>query len=225
MLPLLVVLLAASPAAPLNTDGFRLYQARKYPEALEKFRAAVAADGSHALAQYNFAATLGVLRGQGKVCEFDAYPGAILDHLEAAVKLDERRRQRMKGDRDFDSVRDTLRYQQLLGRSPAVQKDVKPLLLALTWRAPATGAYGNPVTLKLSADGSLTLTRLVLTDEGVKHDVVRGRWKVKGFQVTLDFEHPVEGQKQAVGKLTAEGHLLFGAPAWDLSDQRSECDA
>ena len=221
----LALLLAASPAAPLNTDGFRLYQAKKYPEALEKFRAAVAADEQHALAQYNFAATLALLRGQGKVCEFDAYPGAILEHLEAAVRLDERRRQRMKVDRDFDSVRDTLRYQQLLGRSPASEKDARALLLALTWLAPATGAYGHPLTLKLSADGSLTLTRLVLTDDDVKHDVVKGRWKVKGFQVTLDFEHPVEGQKQAVGKLTAEGHLLFGLPAWDLSDQRSECDA
>lgn len=221
----LALLLAASPAAPLNTGGFRLYQAKQYPEALEKFRAAIAADGSHALSHYNFAATLALLRGQGKVCEFDAYPGAILDHLEAAVRLDERRRQRMKADRDFDSIRGTLRYQQLLGRSPKVEKDARALLTALTWRAPATGAYGNPLTLTLAADGSCSLDQLVLTDDAVKHEVTRGRWKLKRFQVTLDLERPVGGQKQLQGTLTPEGHLLFDAPAWDLTDQRSECDA
>lgn len=222
---LLALLLAASPAAPLNAEGFRLYQAKQYPQALEKFRAAVAADGAHALAHYNLAATLALLRGQGKVCDFDAYPGAILDHLEASVRLDERRRQRMKVDRDFDSIRHTLRYQRLLGRSPRVQQDVQALLVAITWLTPAVGAWGNTTTLELAADGTFTLRRLQLEGDEVKHQLTRGRWQVKGFQVTLDFERPVEGQKQAVGKLTPEGHLSFEAPGWDLTDQRSECDA
>ena len=35
-------------------------------QALEKFRGAIAADENHALAHYNFAATLGMLRKRGK---------------------------------------------------------------------------------------------------------------------------------------------------------------
>ena len=220
---LLALLLAASPAAKLNTQGFRLYQAKDYPAALQKFSEAVRADEGHALAHYNLAATLGLLRGQGKTCEFDAYQSTILQHLEAAVRLDERRRARMKVDRDLDSVRDTLRYQLLAGRSPSREKDVAPLVVAVTWTLPSTGAYGNPLTLDFSSGGSFTLRLMQLTDEGPKVEVVNGRWTAKGFQLTLDFDQPVEGQKRAVGQLTPEGHLVF--PKWDLSDSRSDCDA
>lgn len=220
---LLALLLAASPAAKLNTEGFRLYQAKNYPAALEKFAAAVRADEGHALSHYNLAATLGVLRGQGKVCEYDAYQSTILEHLEASIRLDERRRARMKVDRDFDSVKDTLRYQRLLGRSPAREKDVAPLVIAVGWTLPSPGAYGNPLTLHFSAGGTFTLRLMQLSDEGPKFEVINGRWTSKGFQLTLDFDQPVEGQKRAVGQLTPEGHLVF--PKWDLSDSRSDCDA
>lgn len=220
---LLALLLAASPAVKLNTEGFRLYQAKNYPAALEKFSQAVRADESHALSQYNLAATLGLLRGQGKTCEFDAYPSTILDHLEAAVRLDERRRARMKVDRDFDSVRDTVRYQLLAGRSLTRERDVVPLVSAVSWTLPATGAFGNPLALHFSSKGTFTLRLMQLTDDGPKFDEVKGRWTAKGFQLTLDFDQPVEGQKQAQGQLTPGGHLVF--PKWDLSDSRSECDA
>ncbi len=62
-----------------------------------------------------------------------------------------------------------------------------------------------------------------LKDEGPKFEVVNGRWTAKGFQLTMDFNQPVEGEQRAVGQLTAEGHLVF--PKWDLSDSRSDCDA
>ena len=220
---LLALLLAASPAARLNTEGFRLYQAKDYAAARSKFAEAVRADENHALARYNLAATLGLLRGQGKVCEYDAYQPTILEHLEASIRLDERRRARMKVDRDFDSVRDTLRYQLLLGRSPAREQDVVPLVVAVTWTLPAVGAFGNPLTLDFSAGGTFAMKLMQLSDDGPKIEVIKGRWTAKGFQLTLDFERAVEGQKRAVGQLTPEGHLVF--PKWDLSDSRSDCDA
>lgn len=220
---LLALLLAASPAAKLNTEGFRLYQQQHYAEALSKFVAAVRADESHALSHYNLAATLGLLRAQGKICEYDAYQSTILEHLETAVRLDERRRARMKVDKDFDSVRDTLRYQLLAGLSPAREKDVVPIVVAVTWTLPAVGAYGNPLTLDFSAGGTFALKLMQLTDDGPRIEVVKGRWTAKGFQLTLDFEQAVEGQRRAVGQLTPEGHLVF--EKWDLSDSRSDCDA
>lgn len=221
----LLLLLTASPAAPLNSEGFRLYQRKQYPAALEKFRAAVAADETHALSHYNLAATLGLLRKQGRVCEFDAYRGTVLDHLERAVQLDEGRRQRMQRDADFDTVRGTLRYQALLGRKPDVEKDARALLTTIVWYAPAVGAYGNPVTLTLAPAGRFTLSRVVMTDDDVKREALKGSFQVKGFEVTLFFAKPFEGKKQVVGRLTADGHLVFDAPAWDLSDALSECDA
>ncbi len=224
MTALLSLLLTASPAAPLNTEGFRLYQAKQYPEALEKFRAAVAADETHALSHYNLAATLALLRGQGKVCEFDAYQGAVLDHLERAVQLDARRRKRMQQDKDFDSVRDTLRYQRLLGRKPAVEKDAAALFVALAWYAPAVGAFGNAAELHLKSDGTFTLGRLLMENDELRRDVTAGRFRVKGFQVTFDFAKPVDGKKQRVGRLTPEGHLVVDGLG-ELTDLRSECDA
>src|SRR4051812_43454088 len=107
----------AQTSKELNTQGFRLYNQHKYPEALELFKKAMEADDASALAHYNYAATLGVLRKQRKVCAFDAYKTTILDHLEKSVKLDPKRATRVKGDHDFDEVRDTVRYQKLVGRS------------------------------------------------------------------------------------------------------------
>jgi hypothetical protein len=51
---------------------------------------------------------------------------------------------------------------------------------------------------------ALPLAASPLNTDGFR--LTRGRWKLKRFQVTLDFERPVEGQKQLV-----------------LTDQRSEC--
>src|SRR5690242_4835303 len=83
---------AAPPSAKaLNSDGFDLYKAGKYPEALEKFQAAVKADPKNALPPYNVAATLGVLRKQGQICQYSAHRETILEQLKASVKLDPKR--------------------------------------------------------------------------------------------------------------------------------------
>ncbi|MGV3623673.1 MAG: copper resistance protein NlpE N-terminal domain-containing protein [Archangium sp.] len=219
---LLALLLSGAPE--LNTEGFELYKKGRYAEALDKFRAAIAADGNHALAHYNFAATLGLLRKRGQICEFDAYQSTILEHLAQSVSLDERRRTRMRRDADFDSVRDTLGYQQLLKRDPANDTDVNALLIALGFITPARGAYGHPEQLDLKADGTLTLKQTIV-DEDVKQVTTTGTWKAKGRTVTLTFKKKVSGVTSAVGTFNAQGHLVFTAPEWDFSTNRSECDA
>ena len=222
---LLTSLLSASPAAALNTEGYRLYLAKRYPEALEKFQAAVKADETHALSHYNLAATLGLLRNQDRVCAFNATREAVLDELERAVKLDEGRRKRMQQDPDFSSVRGTLRYQALLGRKPEVAQDARALLTAITWNMTVEGILHHPLTLTLAADGALTLSRILRIGDDLKRESYKGRWTLDGTTVTLDFEKALEGVKHAVGRLQPDGHLVFETPPWNLSDLLLECEA
>ncbi len=216
--------LVLSGAPELNTEGFRLYQAKNYGAALDKFRAAIAADEQHALAHYNYAATLGLLRKQGKTCEFDAYQSTILEHLTRSVELDERRRARMQRDADFNSVRDSLGYQKLLKRDPANDRDVRTLLVELMFLSQSQGAFGQTTQLDLKADGTLTISQLVIDDD-VKKVTSTGTWKAKGRAVTVSFKKPIFGVTRATGTFNAEGHLVFEKPAWDLSSERSDCDA
>lgn len=216
--------LVLSGAPELNTEGFRLYQSKNYSAALEKFRGAIAADEKHALAHYNYAATLGLLRKQGKTCEFDAYQPTILEHLTRAVELNAGRRKRMQADGDFDSVRDTLGYQKLLGRNPANDKDVPALLVALAFLSRPVGAFGQQVQLDLKADGTFTLMQLVVGDD-VKRVETRGTWRAKGRAVTLKPKTAVDGRTSLTGTFNTEGALVITAPEWNLSSERSDCDA
>jgi tetratricopeptide (TPR) repeat protein len=229
-LPLLLLALSlslpawAQPAASakaLNTEGFRLYQAGKYPEALEKFRAATEADPKHALAQYNVAATLGVLRKQGQVCQHDAFKTTILEYLTASVRLDPKRLKRAKEDADLDPIRDTVGWQRLLGRSPTRVADVPELLRKVSWYGPSVGVYGTLVTVRFEDGGKLTLTRKVPQEEGApKPETITGTYSVKGRTV----EVKLPGQKPDTGTLNAQGVLTFKALG-AFYDFPSECDA
>lgn len=216
-----------SPAASLNTEGFKLYKAKQYEQAIEKFRAAIAADPNHALSHYNLACTLGLMRKQNKVCEFDAYQSTVLDELEAAVKLDEGRRKRMQSDSDLESIRDTLRYQRLLGKDPAKPADARALLVAVRWYGPSPGAYGNMAEVDFTPSGAFTLSRKVMTDDGeVKVVTHNGTFKVNAATgvATLTLSTALDGKKTLSAKLGADGKLTLDVVG-ELTDQRSECEA
>lgn len=233
-LPLLALLLAlpaaaqSAPSAPstasakeLNTTGFRLYQEGKYAEALEKFRAATQADPKHALAQYNVAATLGVLRKQGKVCDYDAYRETILQYLTTAVKLDPKRLKRAKEDPDLDPIRDTLGWQRLLGRSPTRAADVPEILRQVSWFGPGMGIWGTLVTLRFEEGGKAVLHRKKPQDEGSpKEETLTGTYKVKGTQVKVQFP----GEKPDTGNIDSKGVLYF-PNLGGFTDSPSECEA
>jgi tetratricopeptide (TPR) repeat protein len=215
----------ASPGEPtakeLNTEGFRLYQAGKYPEALEKFRAAVARDPKHALAHYNVAATLGVLRKQGKVCDHDAYTSTILQHLATAIKLDPKRLKRAKEDPDLDPIRETVGWHRLLGRSHTRTADMPELLKKVKWFGPGVGVYGTLQTLRFEEGGKVVLTKKVPQDEGpMKEETLTGTYSVKSRKV----EVTLPGQKPDTGAITAEGVLQFKSLG-SFYDFPSECDA
>lgn len=229
-LPLLLIALLLAPSAlaqpakakELNTEGFRLYQAGKYPEALEKFQAAAQADPKHALAHYNTAATLGVLRKQGQVCEYNAFKQTILQYLTTSVRLDSRRLKRAKEDADLDPIRDTVGWQRLLGKSPSRAADVPGILRQVTWYGPGVGVYGTLQRLRFQDGGKVVLWKRTPQDEGApKEEEIPGTYSVKGRTVTVKlpgYARPLTGSINAEGvlKLTGLG---------DFFDAPSECEA
>ncbi|HZH16441.1 MAG TPA: hypothetical protein VE057_18970 [Archangium sp.] len=223
LLLLLALVLAApsfaQPARALNTEGFRLYQAGKYPEALEKFEASAQADPKFALAHYNVAATLGVLRKQGQICPYSAHRQTILERLNTAVRLDPRRLARARQDADLDPIRDTLGWQKLLGRSPDRQGDVPELLRRVTWFSPGEGVYGSTRKLTFPDGKRVVLWRRIIKDP-TRTQEQTGTYTIKGRTITLTFP----GKKPLPGRMTARGVLEFeelGA----FQDSPSECEA
>jgi tetratricopeptide (TPR) repeat protein len=224
--PLLLVLaLTAAVPAPaakaLNTEGFRLYQAGRYPEALEKFQEAARQAPDYALARYNVAATLGLLRKQGKVCEYSAHRDVIVEHLTWSVKLDARRLARAKVDRDFDAIRDTLGWQRLLGRTPEREADVPRLLRSVSWFGPGVGVFGTTQGLRFQANGRAALWMKEVGEDGTQRlREVPGTYAVRGRQVELR----LKGRAPLVGTLTDKGALTF-PELGTFTDSPSECDA
>lgn len=223
LLLLLALVLAppssAQPARTLNTEGFRLYQAGKYPEALEKFEAAAQADPKLALAHYNVAATLGVLRKKGQICQHSAHRQTILERLNTSIQLDPRRLARAKEDADLDPIRDTLGWQKLLGRSPSRQGDVPELLRRVTWFSPGEGVYGSTRKLTFPDGKRVVLWRRIVEDP-TRTEEQTGTYTLKGRAITLTFP----GRKPLKGQLSARGVLEFeelGA----FQDSPSECEA
>jgi tetratricopeptide (TPR) repeat protein len=224
---LLLALVLATPssaqsARSLNTEGFRLYQAGKYPEALEKFQAAAQADPKLALAHYNVAATLGVLRKQGQVCQYEAYRETILERLKTSVRLDPRRLTRAKEDADLDPIRDTVGWQRLLGRSPERLADVPEILRRVTWFSPGEGVYGSTRKLTFPDGRRVVLWRRVVEDSAnpTRTEEVSGTYTLKGRTLTLSFP----GKKPLSGKMTPRGVLELDELGRFL-DSPSECEA
>jgi tetratricopeptide (TPR) repeat protein len=227
-LPLVLALLVTAAPAPsgraLNTEGFRLYQAGRYHEALKKFRAASQADPKLALAHYNVAATLGVLRKRGLACEEEAYRETIVQYLLRAVELDPRRLARAQADADLDVIRDTLGWQRLLGRSPEREADVPVLLQKVTWSSLTAGALDSRRTLTFPDARHVVLRLEGLEQEG-ERDVRRqreehGTYTLQGRTVTLTF--PQQGRVE--GTLTERGALQLGTLG-TFVDNPPECDA
>ncbi|WP_225409537.1 tetratricopeptide repeat protein [Stigmatella hybrida] len=227
--PLLLLVLVASTALgqpakarTLNTEGFRLYQAGQFPEALERFQAAAQANPQYALAHYNVAATLGVLRKQRKVCEYQAFPETILQHLTRAVELDPRRLKRAQEDADLEPIRNTVGWHRLLGRSPARAADVPALLQAVDWYGPGVGVYGTLVRLDFQAGGKVVLNRKVPQDEGApREEAVTGSYRVKRSTVTVTLPGHA---KPLTGSLSPTG-LLKLQELGAFTDAPSECEA
>jgi len=211
----------------LNTQGYRLYLAGKFTDALDYFRRAVAADPNYALARYNLACTLGVLRKQGPeaVCRYDAYKSVILDHLEAAIRVDPATRAKAETDPDLDPIRDTVRYLRLFGYSPTNRDDIETILAAVSWYGAASGAFGPAAAIDFREDDTLTLTMLDTAGDTVTHVDYSGTFTVSGGRIIIVLDRPVGGITRFEGTMLPGGSLDSQGLPGPFSDDPHECEA
>ena len=206
-------------ATVLNTAGFRCYRADRLDDALALFGRALDTDPTHALAHYNLAATLGVLRGRGDICGSDATLARMMTHLEAAVRFDAGRRARLNKDPDLAALRTLPRFRVLQGADPATRRGVVQAVQGATFYAPAPGAFGHPLHLTLQGAAphkdlehgalpALTLTRTV-TDQGALETTEQtGGWAIdEQGRVLVDPNGGAPGPEVQTWGLTPRGDL------------------
>lgn len=242
---LVPLLLAASPTFEANAAGMKLYQAKRYPEAVEQFRKATRAGETeapgptakeavqltrvHALAHFNLGCTLALLRKAGRVCEFEAYRSTVIDAVQEAIKLDPNRLDKALADPDLSAVRDTLAFQSWQGLSPRREGDLFRLLHAVRWWSAGAGVYGSIHELTFSSQG-FALTMKVFDQDGnvlERRKTVYGKWALTGrtLKLFLPVEYPeLKRRTSFEGTFTEEGQLVFKDWA-EFSDSPSECDA
>ena len=220
-----------SNASELNTLGYRCYKAGMFPEARHLFTLAVRVDEAHALAHYNLACTLMRLRAAGAACEHDATLGAAMHHLERAVAIDPRRRQRMNEDADLDGLRDNLRFRMLAGVRMGDAERVRDALRGVTVYGPGVGAFGTLRTLTFEgpgdggADSRATLHIRTVGEAGpTEPEVRRGYWDAQPGRLVIKVPAGVEGGGTMT--LAPQGDILKAdgsGTAWHAA--ASECDA
>ncbi|MFL5319125.1 MAG: hypothetical protein ACJ790_05670 [Myxococcaceae bacterium] len=173
-------------AKKLNSDAMDAYKAADWDTAIAKFQGAIQADPTYALPHYNLACTLSLVRKAGQTCQHEAYRHTIVSELEKSVKLDPKRRDRMKKDADLQSVRDTIGYQKLMGVNPDTKDGLQTLLLNVSWWDKGQGAFGSIHSLKFLAGGKAKLTEKQMNDEGEMKTVsFDGTWSLEDAKNSL----------------------------------------
>lgn len=239
---LLALLLAAAPTvADANAAGMKLYQAKRFPEAIERFKAAIAAAADQpslkeqvaqnralALAHFNLACAMALARKAGKTCEVDAYLPTIWEHVIESIRIDPNRLEKALSDADLKELRGTIQFQSLLGLSPAREADLPKLLPTVIWYGAGEGAYGSTRSMTFSPKGAVELTLRLLNEAGLPLDIrtFKGTWTLKGRELKLVFRQPLPhvNLKELTFSFDPDGSL--GAGPWSrFSDSPSECDA
>lgn len=239
---ILALLLAAAPTvADTNAAGMKLYQAKKLPEAIEQFKAAitratdqpstkeqVAQTRALALAHFNLACSMALARKAGKTCEVEAYLPTIWEHVLEAIRLDPNRLEKALTDGDLKELRTTLQFQSLLGLSPSRDADLPKLLTAVTWYSAGEGAFGSTRSMTFSAKGAMELTLRRPDERGLPLDIrtFKGTWTLKGRALKVVFPQSLPGLETKELSFTIEPDGSLGAGQWSrFSDSPSECDA
>lgn len=210
-------------AKELNTLGFRLYKLGNYGEALDYFKNAIEVNPDYALAHYNLACTLGVLRKQNKECYYEAYRERIVHHLSRAVELDPNRRERMKSDPDLEPIHDTVGYQIMLGKNPNKTKDAISILINVTWYSPGLGMYGPLSGLNFKTGG--VVEKWTFDIDSQTQGMLKGIYKVDGNKVTITMTNGTEGPSTYNGQLEKDGTLQFEEMFGPFMDMPEECSA
>ena len=220
-----------SSSSELNTLGYRCYKAGMLPEARHLFVLALRLDQNHALAHYNLACTLMLLRRAGLVCEHDATLRVVMHHLERAVAINPKRKKRMAEDADLDGLRDNLRYRMLAGVHMGDQRSVRTALKGVTVYGPGVGAFGTLRTLTFEGDGdgrpssSVILATRTVDDDGLSEPELRkGTWDAQPGRLIIKLPRGIKGG--GVLTVTPQGDIITSkgkVPRWYAGP--SECDA
>jgi hypothetical protein len=216
----------AQSARELNAKGYQAYKQKKYDVALDHFKRAVEADRKYALARFNLACTLGVLRKLNKVCEHDAYKSTIVEHLRELVKLDRSWREKIQKDDDLKPVHDTFGFQTLIGLDPTRTADVQLILQRVTWYGTPQGVLGPVSGLSFKAGGKLQYWSVNEAEGPARRERINGTYTVEGAKVRIRLGKPVDGKQAVDGVLGKDG--LLRVPGLDergYSDDSGECGA
>lgn len=207
----------AAPTGPVRADT---RAPRVDDAALARSLRTTVAGSPTAADHYAYAAVLARLRGAGRTCEFDAYPGLILDHLEAAIRAEPTLAAKAEADESFRSVRSFVRFQVATGADLSKPAVLAAVLVMPTFYGPRGGAVANPSTLKFAADGSATRGETTLGDTGPRTTTRPATWRLEGTTVLLA---ELSGAPEA-WTLSADGTLRSTrGKSW--TDLPSECGA
>jgi hypothetical protein len=220
-----------STPSELNTVGYRCYKAGMLPQARHLFLLALRVDQNHALAHYNLACTLMLLRQAGAACEHDATLAMVMHHLESAVAIDPKRKERMKEDADLEGLRDNLRYRMLAGVHMGDHLSVQTALKGVTVHGPGVGAFGTLRTLTFEGPGDggpdsrITLKIRTVGDDGpTEPEVRKGYWDAQPGRLIIKVPSGVEGG--GVMTVTPQGDIITSkgqVTTWYAA--ASECEA
>lgn len=182
----------AVSAKALNAEGFALYQSQKWQEAADRFKAAFTADPKLAIAHYNFAATI-FAAVQADPCAEPPYElEEALGHLVTSIRLDPKRRERMKVDPDFTGFRGSARYHAVLGADIHSKKGLTAAFPKMRFFAPS--GHDHPFYwLHFRERGVLEVD-----DRDDAPKMRKGRWRIHerkadGGRKVLELEVDVPG--------------------------------
>jgi len=235
---------AQRTARTLNTEGYNLYKAANYEEALKKFKTSMETDETYFFGHFNYACTLGVLM-QEDYPEWYEYKDEVIDVLSQCLIIDPSSKEKIMNDSDLKPVRSHMRYlTEIAGYSLKTPEGIEAILQQANWYRQGQGAMPVIGGINFDEDNHVTLWKYNINEffsgEELKQIEYTGTYKVNGttIQFQLDTsvpyselvdsgdektENPSE-IKEFSGTLSEEGVLqidIFDYPIYSWYDEFS----
>ena len=176
-------------AKEYNAQGYDLYIAKEYEEALKLFEESIYFDDSYLYGHYNYACTLGVLMKQDYETWF-SYKQEIIKHLWKVQELNTEYIQKIKTDSDLDLLRKEFDYYLLLGFSPNDTDDVKEIIQNLSWYVRGEGAYSILGGADFKSDNTFDIWYYDFSNNFEKIEY-KGRYEVTNNKITLNLNNKI----------------------------------
>ncbi len=144
-----------------NQAGLDAYRRGDIVRSARHFSCAASIDREHALAAYNRACVLTLLRADADRCD-ETFLQMIEHSLAASIKLDPARRERALEDRDLRGIHDRGFYKLLTWADPA---DKAGLLAHIgTWHGPRPGVYPS-ARITFRSDSTAEVATFVISGD------------------------------------------------------------